>query len=89
MSFNELQLEIVIAEAAAKRGGKCRVHFSGDVFFRDEKETNSSGTNLNSACAGPQGKLQDEVYNPPGMGSRRAPGKLYGAFSRRMHCSRR
>ena len=61
MSFNELQLEIVIAEAAAKRGGKCIVHFSGDVFFRDEKE------------------------EPPGMGSRRAPGKLYGVFSRRMH----
>jgi len=36
------------------------------VFFRDEKPTNSSGTNLNSACAGPQGKLQDEVYNLQG-----------------------
>jgi hypothetical protein len=35
---NELRLKITIALAVTERSGKCIVHFSGDVFFRDEKE---------------------------------------------------
>src|SRR5690606_30878806 len=47
------------------------VLFWQTVFFMDEKQTNSSGTNLNSAVCCPWANFTDEVCNPTGTYLRR------------------
>jgi hypothetical protein len=54
---------------------------TGTVFFMDEKQTNSSGANLNSAFGCPWVNFKDEVCNPTGTYLRRVPAKLYGVIT--------